>query len=127
MVYCDLLSAEHSGIYVGKGKIVHLDGNGIIESISPAIFLERLDGLNTAISIYVSCIGTKAVGNSQIAERARRIIGTRRDYHVLLDNYHQFTAGCLTGNFNNNVNRFSILKSLTENVLSADTWRVWDC
>ena len=53
MVYCDLITAEHSGIYIGKGKIVHLDGEGIIEAVSPDLFLERLDGLNTAISIYV--------------------------------------------------------------------------
>ena len=32
----------------------------------------------------------------------------------------------VTGNFNNNVNTFTILKPLAENNLSADTWRVWD-
>lgn len=35
VVYCDLLFgyAEHSGIYVGDDKIVHLDGSGLIEII----------------------------------------------------------------------------------------------
>lgn len=126
MVYCDLLSAEHSGIYIGRGKIVHLDGGGVVEAVPPALFLERLDGLNTAISIYASCNGNNAVGNPKIAERARTLIGTRKDYHILFDNCHQFTAGCLTGNFKNNVNSFSTLKQLTERILSADTWRVWD-
>lgn len=127
MVYCDLIMAEHSGIYVGKGNIVHLDGDGIIEAVSPTLFLERLDGLNTAISIYVSCDGRKAVGNPKAAERARSLIGTRRDYNVLFKNCHQFTASCLTGNFNNNISTFTTLKSLAEDNLSADTWRVWDC
>ena len=127
MVYCDLLTAEHSGIYVGKGKIVHLDGDGYIEIISPEHFLERLDGLNTAISVYVSCCGTEAVGNMQAAQRARDRIGKKLEYNVIFNNCHQFTAGCMTGHFDNGVMLFSSLKSIAERELCADTWRVWDC
>lgn len=35
MVYCNLgVVAEHSGIYVGRNKIVHLSGDDHIEKVS---------------------------------------------------------------------------------------------
>lgn len=126
MVYCDLLLAEHSGIYIGDGKIVQLDGGGLIEVVNHEVFMDRLDGLNTAISIYVSCHGTTPVGNPQAAELARAMIGEQRDYNILIDNCHQFTAGCLIGDFNNSFNFFPALKQLAEESLCADNWRVWD-
>ena len=53
VVYCDLAlsTVEHTGIYVGDNKIVHLDGSGLIEVVTPEKFLQRLDGWNTAMSI----------------------------------------------------------------------------
>ena len=41
VLYCDLSFgiAEHSGIYVGDNRIVHLNGKGEIEAVSPAAFL----------------------------------------------------------------------------------------
>ena len=37
VVYCDLAfgHAEHSGIYIGNDQIVHLDGSGDIEIVTP--------------------------------------------------------------------------------------------
>jgi cell wall-associated NlpC family hydrolase len=53
VVYCDLaLTTEHSGIYVGENQIVHLDGDGDIQIVSPDDFLARLDGFNLAMSSY---------------------------------------------------------------------------
>ncbi len=128
VVYCDLGFglAEHSGIYVGDNKIVHLDGSGLIECVSPRLFISRLNGLNSAISIYVSCVGGSAVGANNIAKRAVGMIGASRDYNVILDNCHQFSSGCMTGNFDNSDNFLWMLKQTSRETIGSDTWRVWE-
>ncbi len=127
VVYCGLFGyAEHSGIYIGDNKIVHLDGSGIIEVVSPQQFIERLSGLNPAMSIYVSCNDSSATGTNTIAKRAKKMVGKNRKYHVILDNCHQFTSGCITGNFDNADNFLWMLKSTAGNKLSTNKWRVWE-
>ena len=127
IVYCDLAFgiAEHSGIYIGGNKIVHLDGSGVIEIVSPKRFMDRLGGNNSAISIYVSCDGDSPVGGSAVAERAERMIGKCRNYKVILDNCHQFTSGCMSGNFENSDIFLWELKHTAKSKISANTWRVW--
>jgi len=125
MVYCDLLAIEkHSGIYVGNNQIVHLQGDGNIAMVTPERFLGA--PINPAISIYVSCNGTTAVGSSEVAARAKNMVGNKRKYNVILDNCHQFTSGCLTGDFENNDNFILFVKHTAENILNANTWRVWE-
>ena len=128
ILFCDLFfnTVEHSGIYIGDNRIVHLDGEGIIEVVSPEKFLARLDGLNTAMSIYVACKGLEPVYREEIAQRAELQIGKRRNYSLLNDNCHQFTAGCITGDFENNFNLFTSLKALLKKELQMDNFRVWD-
>lgn len=128
IVYCDLAAgnAEHSGIYVGYNKIVHLNGDGLIESVTPKQFIDRLGGFNTAISIYVSCNGLKPVGSKEAAKRAKKMVGIRREYNLLLDNCHQFSAGCLSGDFENANNFMWILKKEASKRINANSWRVWD-
>lgn len=101
ILYCDLaLYVEHSGIYLGIGEIAHLDGTGAIEIVSPKAFCGRLGGWNNALSIYVSCSGgEEAVGSASIANRARELVGRRRNYNLIHDNFHQFVSACITGNF----------------------------
>lgn len=126
VVYCDLAcTVEHSGIYVGDGRIAHLNGDGAVELVTREEFMARLGGLNPALSIYVSCAGANAVGDDLVAHRALVMAGTRREYNVILDNCHQFTSGCLTGSFENPDNFWWCLKMTAENELGADTWRVW--
>lgn len=128
IVYCDLAAgqAEHSGIYIGNNRIVHLNGDGLVESVTPKQFMDRLEGWNTAISIYVASHNGKAVGKVEIAERAKEYIGRKRDYSLIFDNCHQFTNGCLSGNFDNSCNFFSFLKDEVRDILGGDEWRVWD-
>jgi len=128
IVYCELAlgQAEHSGVYIGDNQIVHLDGSGFIEIVSPNKFMNRLGGWNTAISIYVSCCDSYAVGSEAIAKRAKEKVGSIRDYSLLLDNCHQFTAGCITGDFENRDNFLWMLKDTAKLKMSANTWRVWD-
>jgi hypothetical protein len=128
VVYCALAMGylDHSGIYIGNNEIVHLDGSGEIEIVSPETFMNRLGGLNLAISITVSCSSGKPVGSEEVATRARRQVGRTIDYRLLTNNCHAFTAGCLSGDFNNWSVTMSALKSATEKHLGAKEWRVWD-
>lgn len=90
VVHCGLLAnkIDHSGIYIGYNKIAHLDGSGKIETVTPEVFLNRLDGLNMAISIYVSCKDGKAIGSRIVAENAKRKIGKSVKYNLFNNNYY---------------------------------------
>lgn len=124
VVYCDLAlgAASHSGIYVGNNQIVQLSGNGRVERVTPKKFIQG----KTAISIYVSCKNNQSVGSVQVAKRARSLVGSRRGYNPLFDNCHQFSAGCLTGDFESASNVLWYLKSMASDVLGSNTWRHWD-
>jgi len=97
IVYCDLYTATHSGIYVGDGNIVHLDGDGIIVKTSADTFMKRLDGRNTARSVYTFCIGKDPVGIADAAAYAEEQVGRRVKYKLVQNNCHRFTASCLRG------------------------------
>lgn len=121
IVYCELAfgTAEHSGVYLSDDRIAHLDGSGKIEIVTAKAFLKRLDGWNTAMSIYVSCRGTRAVGSDEIAKRAINMSGSKRSYSLSFDNCHQFTSGCITGDYENADNFLFMLKSTVAEKLKA--------
>jgi hypothetical protein len=127
---CDLWGghADHTGIYVGGGKIVELQGNGRIACVSPDEFMSSPCG--TAISIYAACDSDARILTSRkIADRAKQMRGYRREYNFLLDNCHQFTAGCITGDFENSNNFLWMLESVIEDELNNGgniCWRVCD-
>ena len=126
-VYCNLaVAVEHTGIYVGDNEIVQLNGDGNIEIVSPREFLARLDGLNPAVSIYCACRSGKALGRKVIADRARSMVGSRRDYSLVFDNCHQFTCGCISGDFENPCNFFWMVENEIRAKLGAFTWAEWD-
>jgi hypothetical protein len=54
------------------------------------------------------------------------MVNDYRDYNLILDNCHQFTSGCLSGNFENAHNFFWMVRDETFKVLGANGWRVWD-
>lgn len=125
VVYCDLVFGymEHSGIYVGNNKIVHLSSLGEVEAVTPPEFVEG----TTAMNIYISCKDDFAIGSSIVSNRALDMLGHKRDYNFLINNCHQFSAGCLTGDFENNACNFLwMLKDKAEDSLQANTWRQWD-
>ena len=123
IVYCNLLlTTEHSGIYIGNNKIVHLNRHGSIEIVSPQEFISG----TPANAIYVSCNNGKPVGSELVAERARNFVGFRRDYNVLFDNCHQFSASCLTGDSDNRLTLLTMLKLQSDITLEAKQWLHWD-
>ena len=115
---------EHSGIYVGDHKVVSLSKDGDIVEESTRELVER--ETDSSKPIWVSCKGSAAVGSPRVAARARKKVGKRRGYNFVLDNCHQFTSGCLTGDFENADNFMTFLKMTAGSVLGADNWRVWD-
>ena len=124
VVYCDLGFGfiEHSGIYIGNGRIVALERDGWIVSRTPEGFME----MTSAFCIYVSCSGDHAVGSREAAERARNKIGSCRDYNFATDNCHHFSYGCLTGDFESSVVMLRQLKAECRETLGAESWCVWD-
>ena len=119
-------AAEHSGIYVGNGEVVELSGEGDIQQVSVPEFLCVPALVDTAISIYVSSKDGHAVGSQAVARRARSMVGSRRNYNLILDKCHQFTSGCLTGDFENADNFLWMLKDTARKQLGAEEWRVWE-
>lgn len=127
-VYCKLaVVAEHTGIYVGDDEIVHLNGDGEIETVSPREFVSRLDGLNPAVSIYFAAGAEgKALGKRSVANRARSMVGGRRNYDLFFDNCHQFTCGCLSGDFENLCKLFPMVEMEIMKELGFFHWAEWD-
>ncbi len=132
--------AEHSGIYIGDNRIVSLSGKskgGRIVAEDPEKFVAGCTGNN----IYVSYQGEYAVGSKLVAERARSKIGEIKKYNLFFRNCHQFTAGCLLGDFSNPHTTLTAwpmdpdstlamwstgLKQLVAKELGANIWRIWD-
>jgi len=124
VVYCDLGAGfiEHSGIYIGNGRIVALERDGRIIARTPEGFMKG----TPAFGIYVSCSGDHAVGSRKAAERAREKIGSRRNYNFATDNCHHFSYGCLSGDFESGVVMLRQLKAECRKALGAESWCVWD-
>jgi len=119
-MYCGY--AEHSGIYIGNNEIVHLNGDGCIEVVNPKGFMAN----TTAVNIYVSCKGNYVSNLQYVADNAIQMLGSYRNYNVLIDNCHQFVSGCMTGDFENSCSFMWILKDEAKKHLGANTWRHWD-
>lgn len=125
IVYCDLAFgyAEHSGVYVGNGCIIHRNGKGLIEAVSFHQFLAD----TTALSIYVSCNAQgKAIGSEFTAQIAEAMLGVQTDYSLLNENCHQFCSYCLSGDIFSNTFTLTQLKGDAHAHIQASQWRVWD-
>ena len=125
VVYCNLaMVAEHSGIYVGDGQIVHLNGNGRIERVSAEKFCERFGGKNPSFTVFCPTNWQgKALGDKQVAEYALRSVGRFVNYNPAFNNCHCFTASCLEGKAEF-CPSFSVLESLVAQKYWACKWRL---
>ena len=98
--------ADHSGIYVGRGKIVevtNIDGKAAVRRVSTKEFLDGLDSLfRTGVYIYVACKQDRngkciAMGAKDIADRANAAVDHVSEYSLVFNNCHMFTEYCITG------------------------------
>jgi uncharacterized protein with von Willebrand factor type A (vWA) domain len=145
VLYCDLwVAVEHSGIYLGDGKIANIVVDGLAEST-----VERSGaGGFTSKSmmgrkIYVSCDRNGAVGDVAVAGGADGHVGERAFYGLVFKNCHQFSTRCV--NYKPDaadgllVDRLwsivpgesweptlGLLKEAARKKLGATKWRLWD-
>lgn len=134
VVVCDLrmlvspLYFEHTGIADGRGNIIHRDGKGYLARVSPGEFIQRLDGWNGALSIYVACQGEEPVGSGEALARAEAALNDpahNSGYDLFAKNCHQFTQYCLTGKTGHTFT-FSALENTLGQYFGVDNWRMWD-
>jgi len=128
ILHCSLYGAEHSGIYIGEGQIVELQGK--LSGNSGTISVTNKNGFikgTNALTVYVACYGdgTEPIGSQAAAQRAREAIGQRKTYHLFNQNCHMFTSGCITGNFNNDDNLFMELQNTIRQEYGSFNWRAW--
>ncbi|HDR8065778.1 TPA: hypothetical protein QCY66_004757 [Bacillus cereus] len=130
LVYTELLFglAEHSGIYIGNKKIINLDGKGRITKVSCNQFTENISTFNH--EIYVPCYDGEviSIGFYRAGSNAEEKLSQGRKYNLLFDNCHQFSAGCITGDFENSSNFLSFVKEDFKRALGGESivWRKWD-
>ena len=111
---CDLgVLLEHTGLYIGNGKIVSLNRHSQIRVENEHSFFPP--GTNPESNrIYAACYGKtdEVLFASEIARRAKKKVNQKTPYNVLFNNCHRFTTGCITGNFENDVVSFSQLEEV---------------
>lgn len=142
VLYCDLyMAVEHSGIYVGDNNISNIVVDGFADAAvklsNPKSFT---DSSKLHKHIYVSCKGSRAVGDDDVAYLANKSVGDRNFYGLVFSNCHQFSERCvneaeryidnplfsfdiLSGTWEPTLNA---LKSAAKNKLGATKWRLWD-
>ena len=97
--------AEHSGIYLGNGRVAELNGNGRIMQVSLSEFVNGLEGevMNTrnGTCIFGACDENtdeiKSHKNAALNAQTYIDRGVKKDYNVFGNNCHMFTASCLLG------------------------------
>ena len=81
LVVCEIFHLfEHTGIYIGEGQIVELQGTGLVRSVSIPRFMDNRSGEE----LMVACDSSgKPIGNMAAAERAASQIFTYQTYDLL--------------------------------------------
>lgn len=98
VLYADLyFFVEHSGIYVGNGKISNIKVNNLFKGDSSVKISDAEDFTEKAIrkKIYVSSDKEGAVGNINVSNYALSRVGEKRHYNLFLKNCHTFCSRCL--------------------------------
>ena len=69
----------------------------------------------------MNCNDCVSVGSEKVADRARAMIGMKKEYSVVTENCHMFTAYCLEGENGVLDNTFISLKKTTKDILNNNT------
>ncbi|AOZ94948.1 hypothetical protein LPB68_22030 (plasmid) [Paenibacillus crassostreae] len=129
LVYCQLGPVEHTGIYIGDRRIVDLGGNGQIRISTLKSFTSHISTLDEDIWFPINRSNQTSIGIASSAERAYQmaINNSKRDYNILLDNCHQFSSGCISGDFENADNFLWTVKHTFEKSSGKDIeWVKWN-
>ena len=127
----------HSGIYIGNNKIAEVQGgnDSRIRIVSPNEF--RDEGLpRIGFNIFIACDkkSGKVISSQKIANRALSKKGNKIDYGLIINNCHQFSRGCITGNFKGDDGEavFETIKNLDKTInkhlnnKNRVAWHIWD-
>lgn len=142
VLYTDLyFFVEHSGIYVGSGKISNIKVNNLFKGDSSVKISDAKDFTEKAFrkKIYVSSNERRAVGNIAVSDYALSRVGDKRSYNLFLKNCHTFCTLCLD-KINLNIIKKTVadtvdetwkrtiraLKRKAKKKLGATKWYVWD-
>jgi len=105
-------AAEHTGIYLGDGNVAELKGSGEVRSINIYEFINSTE-VRTGVSAFAACdINGNIFISKEASKNAKSTLGDYREYNLVTNNCHKYTAGCLTGNFENVFVTFTLLESL---------------
>ena len=142
VLYADLyFFVEHSGIYVGNGKISNIKVNNLFKGDSSVKISDAEDFTEKAIrkKIYVSSDKEGAVGNINVSNYALSRVGDKRSYNLFLKNCHTFCTLCLDKINLNTMEETVVdtvdetwertiraLKRKAQKKLGATKWYVWD-
>lgn len=102
IVRCGLGNAfDHTGIYVGGGRIIHRDGRGYLMEATVEEFLDRIGGRNNATVVSVLCDERgRPLADPSAAEAARRAHASAKErdgYDFIGRNCHHFCRLCWGG------------------------------
>jgi len=122
IVACDLaLGLDHTGIYIGRNRIVERHGDGEIRKVSINDFINS-STLRSGVTLYVACANGKIIASPEIAKRAREAVGTNFGYHLIDNNCHKLTAYLATGR-RHEITTFSTLASLLDTKHPGLEWK----
>jgi len=123
VVYSDLwFAVEHSGIYIGEGKIANI----VVDKFTKSTVLlnnpeEFTSKSKLGKKIYVSCDNhSESVGDTSIASAAYSCLGQEYRYNLILKNCHQFSTKCVNQKTSDIIN-FSLSNTLMA-MLPSETW-----
>ena len=96
---------EHSGIYLGNGRVAELFGDNLLREVTLKEFLEGEKGswVRTGHRIFAACsrLSGKTLASPYAAENARAFIRRIRTvrYNLFRNNCHLFSISCISGSF----------------------------
>jgi hypothetical protein len=95
LLVCEIFQLfEHTGIYIGDGLIVELQGTGLVRAISAARFLQGRSGNH----LLVACNAQgRPLSSEAAASRAIAQIYSYQRYDLIRNNCHRFSVSCITG------------------------------
>ncbi|MBV7575922.1 hypothetical protein KW846_24700 [Pseudomonas sp. PDM32] len=122
IVACDLAGGlDHTGIYIGRNRIIERNGDGSIKKVSIKEFINS-SLHRTGVTLYVACANGKIIASPEIAKRARDAVGTDFGYHLIRNNCHKLTAYLATGR-RHDITTFSALASILDTKHPGLEWK----
>jgi cell wall-associated NlpC family hydrolase len=122
IVACDLAGNwDHSGIYVGRNRIVERNGDGAVKKVSIDEFMNS-SAIRTGINLFIACSKGKPISSPEIARRARAIAGRESGYCLIRNNCHKLAAFCATG-VRHDITTFDSLCSVLHKNFGPIEWR----